>query len=370
MGGGGGLITLIHHSISYTKIASPINDGITEVIVIEVAIAESTMKIANVYVPPASSCPSNHCASLLSLFAIDAVILGDINGHDKEWSMGAGNVRGALLAGEVESNNFVVLNNPDVATRPSSNSSPDVYFVPVPLALSFDCSISTSLNLDHLPLSLCLSDSTTLRGRKTFINLRKAKWDDFRRETEELFSNLPPPSSSAKGEKEWRRVLQRCSVRHVPAGFFHNYSPGLDAASRRLIAERDGRCRVDPNDPEIDGLNTRVSASITANKCQKWMETINKADRQSNPSYHWRLLKKLSGKRTSVAPNQPISFKDKVLTKPTSIANNFCMQYANVKTFEQDKESRKIFKNMKINNILNPNYAPFSTSDTQRYKGE
>ena len=44
VGGGGGLITLIHHSISYTKIASSINDGITVVIVIEVPIAKSTMK--------------------------------------------------------------------------------------------------------------------------------------------------------------------------------------------------------------------------------------------------------------------------------------------------------------------------------------
>ena len=230
VGGGGGLLTQVHHSVQFSEITSPVNDNVTEVIVVQVSIADSVLKIANVYVPPASSCPPGFCASLTPLLVADTIILGDVNGHDEEWSLGVIDVRGDHLAGEVDANHFTVMNNPDIVTRPSSNSSPDVAFVPTSLALSFDWTISTTLNSDHLPFSLSFPDnSTPICGGKTFINLKKAKWEDFQSKTEDLFSRLPPP----------RRVLQECSARYISAGFHRNYSPGLDATSLSLIDERD-----------------------------------------------------------------------------------------------------------------------------------
>ena len=364
-GGGGGLITLIHHSIQFQQLPSPINDNVSEVLLVQIDIADAKLNIANIYVPPASSSPPGFNASISSLLSADTIVLGDINGHNDEWSLGAGDARGDFIAGEVDSNGFTVMNNPDLATRPISNSSPDVAFVHTPLALTFDWSTSTTLNSDHLPLSLSFADdSTPARSGKTFINLRKAKWDEFQRESEELFSRLSPPTSCAVGEKEWRRVLQKCSTKHIPAGYHRNFRPELDPTSRSLIAERDARRSQDPHDPEIEGLNIRISASIASTSRQKWMDAVHQADRRSNPVRFWRLLKGLSGKRASVPPNQPIIFKDKTITKTTSIANNFCKQYANVKTFQQDKEARKIHKNMKVNNPLDRNYTPFSSSDT------
>ena len=117
--------------------------------------------IANVYVPPVSLCPPGFRPSLAPLLAADTLILGDVNGHDDEWSLGVSDARGAHFADEVDNHNFVIMNNPDVATRPASNSSPDVAFVPSRLALTFDWSVSTTLNSDHLPVSLRFLDSTT-----------------------------------------------------------------------------------------------------------------------------------------------------------------------------------------------------------------
>ena len=178
-----------------------------------------------------------------------------------------------------------------------------------------------------------------------------------------MFASLPPPSSCARGEKEWRRILQKCSAKHVPAGFFQTYAPNLDATSASLIAEREDLRSQDPNDPEIAGLNTRISASIASTARKKWIETVHQADRRTNPSRFWRLLKGLSGKRASVSPNQPITFNNKTMSKPSSIAKHFCKQYANVKTFKQSKESRTIYKNLKKDNPLDRSYTPFSESD-------
>ena len=158
--------------------------------------------------------------------------------------------------------------------------------------------------------------------------------------------------------------MQKCSSRHVPAGFHRTFSPGLNAASASLIRERDDRRRQDPNDPEIPGLNTRITASIASTARQKWMDTVQHADRRVNPTHYWRLLKSPTGKRVSAPPNQPIKFKGKTLTKQSSIANHFCKQYANVKEFNQDKEARRIYKNLKICNPLDRSYTPFSEADT------
>ena len=364
-GGGGGLLTLVHHSLQFTQRPTPINDGVTETIIVNVNIAGLNLSVANVYIPPASSTPAGFHASIAPLLYADAIVLGDLNGHNEDWSQGDSDTRGDLLASEFDSNDFVIMNNPDVATRPTSASSPDVVAVHTPLALSFDWNVSTTLNSDHLPISLSFSDdSTPTRGARSFTNFCKADWEGFRRESEELFSRLPPPKSCAAGEKVWRRVMQKSSAHHVPSGFHRVYAPGLDAASASLIRERDDLRRQDPNDPEILGLNTRISASIASSARQRWMETVQRADRRANPSHYWRLLKSLTGKRVSAPPNQPIKFKDKTLTKSSSIANHFCSQYSNVKEFKQDKESRRIYKNLKICNPLDRSYTPFSESDT------
>ena len=364
-GGGGGLLTLVHHSFRFSQVPSPINDAVTESIVIKVTIAGQELQVSNVYIPPASSSPPGFQPSIAPLLVADAIVLGDLNGHNEEWSQGASDTRGDSLAAEFDANHFVILNNPDVATRPSSDSSPDIAVVHTPLALSFDWTTSTTLNSDHLPMSLSFADdSSSPREARSFTNFRKANWEDFRRDSEEMFSRLSPPKSCARGEKEWRRVLQSCSARHIPAGFHRTFSPGLDAISASLVKERDDRRRLDPNDPELPGLNIRISASLASSSRQKWMDTVQNADRRTNPAHYWRLLKGLSGKRASAPPNQPIIFKNKTFTKNSSIANQFCKQYASVKEFKQDKESRRTYKNLKICHPLDRSYTPFSNSDT------
>ena len=136
------------------------------------------------------------------------------------------------LAGEVDSNNYVVLNNPDIPTCPCSDSSPDVAFVPSSNALSFDWSALTMLNSDHLPILLSFADETMPpRSGRRFTSFRKAKWEEFTQESEDLFSRLPPPSSCAAGEKEWRMSCN--NVR--PIMFLRVFTEFSRRASIRLL---------------------------------------------------------------------------------------------------------------------------------------
>ena len=362
-GRGGGVITLIHHSISFVQLDSPFNDQ-TEAIIIKADVFDTSITIANVYIPPQSSCEPNFSASLLPLFVGDYIVVGDINGHDELWSSGAADNRGDAIADEIDSRNAVVLNNPDVFTRPQSSSSPDVAVVPPPLALSLSWGVIPTLNSDHLPMYINYdNDAPPSSPSRTFTNFRKADWDAFKRISEEKFANVQLPSSCSAGEKTWRRIIQQASARSIPSGCRPDFCPGLDADTTRLMKERDEKRNIDPNDPELPDLNRRISFSVRAASRKRWMESVVGADRRTNAPRWWSLLKGLAGKRSFQAPNQPISFNDKVFSNNKHIANEFCKQYANVKPFQPTKESREIFRNLKQNNPLDHSYTPFNTRD-------
>ena len=120
-GGGGGLITLVHHSVPFVESPSPFNDNVSECILIKLKIANIEFSLANVYLPPQSSCPSNFSAYLAPLLVDDTLIVGDINAHSDLWSLGNNDPRGDAFNDELENCNFVILNDVDTPTRPSSN---------------------------------------------------------------------------------------------------------------------------------------------------------------------------------------------------------------------------------------------------------
>ena len=170
-GGGGGLVTLIHHSVKFINVASPINDGTTELVIIKTRKNDSDLKVVNIYIPPQTSCLPNFHASLLPLLDNDTLIVGDINGHCDTWSTGNSDARGDAISDELDNNNFFILNDPDAQTRPSSNSSPDISAASSSIALNFEWYVHCTLNSDHLPISLCLDDDVPAsRPRRSFTN--------------------------------------------------------------------------------------------------------------------------------------------------------------------------------------------------------
>ena len=51
MGGGGGLVTLVHHSIAFIELPSPFNYN-TECLLVKVQVNNEDLVIANMYIPP------------------------------------------------------------------------------------------------------------------------------------------------------------------------------------------------------------------------------------------------------------------------------------------------------------------------------
>ena len=250
-----------------------------------------------------------------------------VNALDNLWSLGNNDARGDLIADKVDNTNFIVLNDPNVATRPSSFSSPDIAFALTNIAVKLNRSVASTLNSDHIPTTILFDDDIPpCQLAKSFVNFHKANWQGFKRDTEAQFASTPLPSSCAQGEKIWRRILQKVSARNVPSGNFKEYHPSRDPVSARLVAEHDDVRKNNPNNPSIPGLNHQIAASIAAASRQRWMETVKEANQKLNPRRYWNLLKSLSNKQVNQAPNQPIKFGNRIYTKDSSTANSFCKQ--------------------------------------------
>jgi hypothetical protein len=286
--------------------------------------------VFNVYIPHASAFPNYHpdFVSLLSLSSDDSVYLGDFNAHHSDWYSSLSDARGDLLADSVDGSSLFVLNGDSPTRLPKAAnqcpSSPVVTLVPAHVAVSLNWTTHTTLNSDHLPITVSFSDIISpLRSRRTFTNLLKADWAGYIREIKISLSNIPPPVSCAKGKKVFRNILLQASRHNIPSGFRKDFISGLPADAKHLIKQRDELRRLDPCDPDS------ITEAIWVFKRQKWIEKLESSSYQSNPSKFWPLLKHLSGKGTRPPPNQPISFKNKMFTKAPVVAYNFCKQYSN-----------------------------------------
>ena len=72
------------------------------------------------------------------------------------------------------------------------------------------------------------------------------------------------------------------------------------------------------------------------------------------------LLRSLSGKRPTTAPNQPISFDNKQYSKPSEISKAFCKQYTGTDPRIRHANSRNLSRHFKSSHPLNHNLNPFT----------
>ena len=226
-GGGGGLVTLIHHSIAYTEVDSSNlfpGDVVAEHLAVEVIADGAKILVVNVYIPPVSSCPNDYTPNLSNLFSFtdDILVVGDFNAHDLRWhsatqDYGAAE-RGAAICNALDASDLTCING-DSPTRMPRNgplSSPDLAFTNAHLGINAEWEPLITLNSDHLPIIIDLdgwfSAPPQHSGPPSFTNYRKANWTLFTSESERDFNLQQPPCSPEQGEKIFRRILLRASA--------------------------------------------------------------------------------------------------------------------------------------------------------------
>ena len=74
----------------------------------------------------------------------------------------------------------------------------------------------------------------------------------------------------------------------------------------------------------------------------------------------WRLLQRLSGKRTYSAPNQPITFKNKSLSDKREIATRFVIQFTRPSPLKHSRATRTLIRQIRHRHRLDHSSMPFT----------
>ena len=218
----------------------------------------------NIYIPPATSCPSGFAPLLVPLFGrdfgCDTLVVGDFNAHHQAWhspsSDDRAQARGELVVSAADSGSLCLLNTDSPTRLPSSGSpsSPDLSFCSAHLVLTALWQPATSLNSDHLPILIDLHQSESTPSELPpllYNNYKRADWDGYGDFVERKLALMPEPGSCSQGERILRAILAEASNLYIPRGRTRDFVPGLSREAKSLIAQRDQIRNANPADPEV-----------------------------------------------------------------------------------------------------------------------
>ena len=124
----------------------------------------------------------------------------------------------------IDASSLITLNENTPTRLPPAGaySSSDVSIISSHLALRTVWTTHTTLNSDHLPIVITITNpSLNPTGkRRTFTNFRKADWDSSYAETEASFAALPLPNSCSASECIFCSTLASASKHEIAAGHF------------------------------------------------------------------------------------------------------------------------------------------------------
>ena len=373
--GGGGLLILVHSSVQYKPLPTDHlfpNDNFTEHQAITATINSHAVNIYNIYIPPVSSCDAGFSPSLDLLLQgqDDALILGDFNAHHPSWHSSTSDAsaahRGTTVHDAIVDSELVLLNT-DRHTRLPINgnpSSPDLSIATPHIAIDSEWTTLTTGNSDHLPIVIQLGSVFAMNcpelPRRTFTNFRKADWASFTRYTEERFAEAGLPPSCSNSEKTLRRILLDASKRFIPSGNIPNMIPNLSDSTKQLIRQRDTIRRQHPTDNRLPDLNQQINKDIDTTNRTTWIHRTESCSHKHNASQFFGLIKELNGKRSRPAPNQPITFRDRIHTGSKDIAKAFNKQFSTVVPHSSDPIARKVKRDLNRLHPLDTSASPFS----------
>ena len=357
-GQGGGLLTLIHKSINFSrKPESPetLVEPHLEELTITATLGDTELIITNVYIPPASSCTGGYLPSLDHLMmTTDTQILGDFNAHHSAWYSSSTDTRGTLLENVVSGSNFGILNW-DSPTRLPGNanpSSPDVSLASASLITSTNWQTKTNLGSDHLPILISLQMDYTINPipHRISFNLKKANWDRYSREIEDKLSKRRLPSNCQKGEKILRTIILKAASRHIPSGRHRINTEPVPAEILEKMRARDDLRSRDPTSPGNDEI-TRTTNEHRRNTWRQFVETL---DHRTDPSKLWRTIKAIDGKSPPKAENEAITFGDIQVSSPKQISNYFNRQFTTSKLgrHTSSRETRIVSREIKRKSLM------------------
>ena len=347
----GGVMTLIHKTISYTLL--PPIPGIEE-ISLEIKLQQQSIIIVNVYNPP------NNDINLQKYNQIalrpNTFLLGDFNAHSTLFGGNITDKLGDTLEKFIDDNNLTLLNDrTGTHINPNGGTSAiDLTIASTNLAMKCNWTVeSNSLGSDHYPILIKLNEPPISPTYNTHRYIyKKADWDNFKEQTKMTFrkdlksddvttycSNINHAIiMAADNSIPLRRPENRC--RKVP---YWNKKCN-DVIYNRNKAEKKMKRTKDLQDC-IHYRHQKAIAQRTLRVEQQkyWTDYCNSLNNNTNLTSVWRMAKKMTGVNSNT--NIPTLLKNNIqhdtdLDKANLIANTIVSNSSNANystAFQQHK---------------------------------
>ena len=357
---GGGLITFIHNSITYTELPpNPHNKGLIESQTFKIHLnTNKYLHVSNIYIPPRDTTNPLHTqedeiitASFTYLTSLsNSIITGDINAHSNLWHSPITDHRGTHIQDILNNSDHIVLNT-NTPTRVPNNAqqqptSPDITSISSSHYLHTTWQTTTALSSDHLPIVTTIDTKTKFhntQNRLSYTNYKKADWSRFTSKVEEIISNNPAPTDPHKSNTVITNAILHADKCYIPKGKINHHHIPLPLNIRDKINHRDAIRRNNPHDQSIPELNLVINKLIQTHRSQLWQDKINQNfDHQTNTHILWQTINNLSGKKQSQCTNRTISFNGRTKINHKDIATAFNHQFTHPTTYTTNRSNRII----------------------------
>ena len=107
-------------------------------------------------------------------------------------------------------------------------------------------------------------------------------------------------------------------------------------------------------------MDEQIQRDYNKNKDEKWNKEVESCSIKYRPTKLWRLLQRLSGKRTYSAPNQPITFSAKSVSDKREIATKFVKQFTRPTPHRQNPRTRVLLRQLRQRHKLDHSSMTFT----------
>ena len=345
---GGGLLTYIKHNVAYRKVGSAKNGNVEAQSVSIQQSANRWLDITNIYIPPKAK--ENNITWIPTSEA--AILAGDLNGHTPLWdrTQPSDEMGDKIVDYILEKNLFCC--NTGEATRHNWNtgggSTPDITLATPSLANKVKWTIGDDLGSDHLPIIITVDNIPTKRHVK---KQRRRRWRrkggdriGFCQRVEERLGTAGDQNTGINERvKRLNDILIEAGKEFIGTSVPRTSSSWMNPGVRAIVRKRN-QLRRDIANKRSEWLEACKEANIAVQnaKQEAWVQYLEEIEFGASPDELWRIIKSLDGSPDSLAPNEALIVKGKVITTNPKKADAFAKHYASVSKLSFSKEERAI----------------------------
>lgn len=362
----GGVVTLVHKSISYDELICP---GNFEAIGVQINSSEGLIDIYNVHIPPDSP---QDISLLDKLFTDRSVVCGDFNAHHILWGSSKTDDRGAALERVLMESNHTILNDGHgtYIINNEKTSPLDLTFVHKQFALNADWVVENDeLGSDHFPVLTTINFSPIKETpAQKSLNTRRANWEFYKLHAAVYFTDINFDESIENVHQNVLNAITSSIEKATPDESIRTRKPPKvpywdktceDAHMSKVKSKRRAaRTKLLSDHIKYKHNKAICQRVIRKRQTQYWRNFCTNLNRTSNLSKVWKIAKGMSGGLNSKQIPILKSGESKSFTNIEK-ANTLAKQFSQVSSSQNYSANFRDHKNrFEIDNKEKLNYKP------------